>query len=389
MKIPGESQALIIGAGIGGLAAAVALRQAGYAVRVFERAQELKEVGAGITLWPNAVKALRKLGLETIVDEQSIPTAVGGIYTWQGKVVAQTTTSEVERLCGAPTVALHRAELQVALLHALEELAPGEPVVQFGAHLERFEQDNQGITAFFADGRQARGSLLVGADGIHSVVRQQIFGSEPPRYAGFTAWRAITPMPADVKLLAGECWGRGQVFGIVPLSRERIYWFATHNVPEGEEDMPSGRKQELLRLFQGWYPAIPTLINATPEDAILHNDIYDRPPLATWSQGRVTLLGDAAHPMTPNLGQGACQALEDAVVLGASLRAGGSIQQALQIYQATRLPRANLVATRSRQVGALVQRSGRLACWARNMLIRLLPASLRLKQLEPFITYEV
>ncbi len=131
MKIPGESQALIIGAGIGGLAAAVALRQAGYAVRVFERAQELKEVGAGITLWPNAVKALRKLGLETIIDEQSIPTAVGGIYTWQGKVVAQTTTSEVERLCGAPTVALHRAELQAALLHALEELAPLEPFITY------------------------------------------------------------------------------------------------------------------------------------------------------------------------------------------------------------------------------------------------------------------
>ena len=167
MQITGESPALIIGAGIGGLAAAIALRRAGYAVQVFERAQELSEVGAGLTLWPNAVKALRKLGLATIIDAHSIQASAGGMYTWQGKVLAQTTTSEVERLGGAPTVALHRAELQAALLYALEELTPGEPVVQCGAHLERFDQDDQGVTACFAGGREARGSLLVGADGIH------------------------------------------------------------------------------------------------------------------------------------------------------------------------------------------------------------------------------
>jgi FAD-dependent urate hydroxylase len=189
--------------------------------------------------------------------------------------------------------------------------------------------------------------------------------------------------------LAGEWWGCGQEFGIVPLSRERIYWFAARNVPEGEEDLPSGRKQALLKPFQGWYPASPALIQATREDAILRNGIYDRPPLMAWSRGRVTLLGDAAHPMTPNQGQGACQAVEDAVVLTASLRASGSIQQALQTYQTTRLPRATLIVTRSHQLGALVQRPGRLACWARNTLMRLLPAPLRLKQLEPVITYEV
>jgi 2-polyprenyl-6-methoxyphenol hydroxylase-like FAD-dependent oxidoreductase len=389
MQTTGASQALIIGAGIGGLAAAIALRRAGYAVQVFERAQELREVGAGLTLWPNAVKALRKLGLATIIDTHSIPADAGGIYTWQGKVLAQTTTSEVERLGGAPTVALHRAELQAALLHALEELTPGEQVVQFGTHLARFEQDEQGVTAFFAGSREARGSLLVGADGLHSVVRQQLFGAEPLRYAGFTAWRAVTSKPAGVELLAGEWWGCGQEFGIVPLSSERIYWFATRNVPEGEEDLPSGRKQELLTLFQGWDPAIPALIQATPQDTMLRNDIYDRPALMAYSRGRVTLLGDSTHPMTPNLGQGACQAIEDAVVLAASLRTSGSIQQALQSYQTTRLPRANLVVTRSHQLGALVQRPGRLACWARNTLLRLLPATLRLKQLEPVVAYEV
>lgn len=187
------------------------------------------------------------------------------------------------------------------------------------------------------------------------MVRQQLFGAEPVWYAGFTAWRAVTSKPAGVELLAGEWWGCGQEFGIVPLSGERIYWFATRNVPEGEEDMPSGRKQALLKLFQGWYPAIPALIRATREDAMLRNDIYDRSLLNAWSKGRVTLLGDAAHPMTTKPGSGSLPGIEDAVVLAASLRASGDIRQALQTYQATRLPRATLVMTRSHQLGALVK----------------------------------
>jgi 2-polyprenyl-6-methoxyphenol hydroxylase-like FAD-dependent oxidoreductase len=392
-----ERHALIIGAGIGGLAAAIALRQIGYTVQVFERVRALHEVGAGLTLWPNGVKALRALGLHAFIAEHSLPAAVGGIYTWQGSVLAQTTTSAVERLGGAPTVALHRAELQAALLDALESLTPrrGEQAVQFGAHLEHFEQDEQGVTVYFATGGQARGSVLIGADGLHSAVRQQLFGAEPPRFAGFTAWRAVVPAPPDVPLPAGEYWGCGQEFGVVPLSHQRIYWFATRTVPEGQDDTPTsatGRKQALLRLFHGWYPPIPALIHATAEDAMLRNDIYDRPPLAAWSHGRVTLLGDAAHPMTPNLGQGASQALEDAIVFAASLQAadaGDSVQHALQAYQAVRLPRANWVVIRSHQVGTLIQRTDRLTCWTRNLLIRLLPASLRLKQLEPFIKDEV
>lgn len=143
MQTTGVGQALIIGAGIGGLAAAIALRRAGYAIRVFERARELREVGAGLTLWPNAVKALRKLGLATIIEANSIPAEAGGIYTLRGKILAQTTTREVERLGSAPTVALHRAELQAALLHALQELTTGETVVQCCAHLQRFEPDDR------------------------------------------------------------------------------------------------------------------------------------------------------------------------------------------------------------------------------------------------------
>lgn len=392
-----QRHALVIGAGIGGLATAIALHRAGYAIQVFERAHALNVVGAGLTLWPNSTTALRTLGLQTFIAEHCLPMTVGGIYDWQGRILAQTTTSAVERLGGAPLVAVHRAELQAALLAALESLHPdpGAHPVRFGAHLERFEQDEQGVTAYFADGTHARGSVLIGADGLHSVVRQALFGVASPRFAGFIAWRAVVPAPPRSALPAGEYWGCGQEFGIVPLSDQRIYWFATRTVPEGQEDGPpmaAEGLQTLRMLFQGWYPAIPALIQATPADAVLRTDIYDRPPLAAWSRGRVTLLGDAAHPMTPNLGQGACQALEDAIVLAASLQAADTtdrIPQALQTYQAVRLPRANRLVVRSRQLGTIVQSRDRLVCWARNGLVKLLPDALRLRLLEPFIKHEM
>src|SRR5262249_11520121 len=256
--------------------------------------------------------------------QHSLPVDVGGIYTWQGRVLAQTTTSAVERLGGAPTIAAHRAELHQALLAALGSLAPSgsDQSVQLGAQLERVDQDEQGVTASFADGRQARGSVLIGADGLRSVVRRQLFDASAPRYAGFSAWRAVVPAPTGFAAPAGEYWGRGQEFGIIPLSVQRVYWFATHTQLETPQDVSttdSEQKQGLFTRFQRWFPAVPALIEATPDAAILRNDIYDRPPLAVWTCGRVALLGDAAHPMTPNLGQGACQALEDAIALAASL----------------------------------------------------------------------
>ncbi|HEX8998201.1 MAG TPA: FAD-dependent monooxygenase [Ktedonobacterales bacterium] len=388
MTMAEESPALIVGAGIGGLAAAIALRRAGREVVVLERVPELNEAGSGLSLWPNAVKALRKLGLQAFVDEQGHAADIGAVYTWRGKTLAQTTTSDVERGGGVP-LAVSRAELLAALRSAVASLTPGASVVRFGAQVVRFEQDPSGVTVHFADGQHARGSMLIGADGLRSVVRSQLFGAEPPRYAGFTAWRAVVPAPRDQPLLIGEFWGAGQVFGIVPIGHERIYWFATRNAREGEIDTPAERKREILARFTSWYPAIPALIQSTPEEAILRNDIYDRPPLAAWSRGRVTLLGDAAHPMTPNLGQGACQALEDAVILGASLSGTTDIPQALRAYQAARLPRANMIAQRSRQMSDIVQRSGPLARWARDTLVRAMPSAVRLKQLKPITGYEV
>ena len=375
-------KAIIIGAGIGGLSTAIGLRRAGFEVEVYERAEQIGEVGAGITLWPNAIKALTQLGLGEQIRAISVFEGQGGIRTWRGAPLTSASTVDIERAFGAPTLAMHRAELHNVLLRAF-----GAGQVQLGAQCSGFEQDGESVTALFAGGQRAEGDLLVGADGIRSVVRAQLHGAEPPRYAGYTAWRGVVPFDRS-RLLPGESWGAGERFGQVPLSDNRVYWFATANLPAGGHS-PDGEKAELLRRFQGWHDPIPALIEATPAATILRNDIYDRPPLRGWGKGRVTLLGDAAHPMTPNLGQGACQAIEDAVVLMKQLRAGRDVAEALRAYEQQREDRTAMLVTQSRRIGEVGQWQGPLSVGVRDLLMKTLGTRLQDRQLAEVIGYEV
>jgi 2-polyprenyl-6-methoxyphenol hydroxylase-like FAD-dependent oxidoreductase len=243
----------------------------------------------------------------------------------------------------------------------------------------------------FSDGREVCGAALIGADGIHSTVRAQLHGAREPRYAGYTAWRGVAPF-AHPQLPIGvgiDTWGRGQRFGITHIGGGRVYWFATRNTAAGEEDAAGGRKAELLTRFHGWHEPIEAVIEATEGEAILRNDIYDRPPLRHWGTGRVTLLGDAAHPMTPNLGQGACQAIEDAVVLAACLRDGATIPEALRSYESRRIPRTTAVTRRSRLTGWYGQRERPLECWLRDTLMQRLPPGLQRRQLETMIQFSI
>lgn len=374
---------IIIGGGIGGLAAALALKRAGLEVRVFEQVAVPGEVGAGLTLWPNAVKALRKLGLEELVNTSS-PVESGNIYSWQGARLSSLSSEKLLTRFGASTLALHRADLQSALSAAL-----GADTLTLGQACNGFEQDDQGVIAHFADGSSQRGSALIGADGIHSLIRERLFGAEKPRYAGYTAWRGVTIPPVAAKIRPGEYWGRGVRFGLVPLNRGRYYWFATRNAREGEQEHRQGRKHEVLSLFHDWYPSIPAIIEATPDSAILRNDIYDRPPLPHWTRGRITLLGDAAHPMTPNLGQGACQALEDALVLADCLTQTDNISVALQLYQALRIPRTTRIVNRSWQLGRIGQWKNPLACLLRDTGFKWMPSSWQIATFEEAVGYEV
>lgn len=377
------SRALIIGGGIGGLCAAIALRQAGIDVTVFERVTEMQEVGAGLTLWTNAVRALQKLGLTDALQAIGTPCTRATIYSWQGTILSETPIDELLKKFKVASVGVHRADLQAVLLSML-----AEGVVQPGTQCTGFTQNEKGVCAYFADGKEAWGDVLIGADGIHSVIRSQLFGQAKPRYAGYTAWRSVTSFQVEKEGEEFETWGRGKRFGFVPLNNGRVYWFATRNMPQGRGDGAMGRKGEVLDLFRGWHEPIEALIKATEESAILRNNIYDRKPLHHWGEGRITLLGDAAHPMTPNMGQGGCQAIEDALVLAVCLRNASNMEAALRAYEEKRIKRTAAIVKRSRTIGRVAQWENPLACSIRDALLKRTPSDVLFKQLGWVVGYE-
>jgi 2-polyprenyl-6-methoxyphenol hydroxylase-like FAD-dependent oxidoreductase len=354
-----------------------------WTVSIYEQAPELREVGAGLSLWANAVRALERLGVVAAVRALQPPMPSGGIYTWRGTPLITDTSMALAQRVGEISMVVHRADL----LAILRQNVPSD-CVALGQRCVGITQDADGVTAHFADGSAARGDLLIGCDGIRSVVRAQLVGYSEPVYAGYVAYRAVTRFDS-ARVTAGEYWGRGTRFGLAPLSGGRVYWFATRNAPAGTHDAPEAAHARLLQLFHDWRPPIPQIIAATDPAVILQNDIADRPPLAGWSAGRVTLLGDAAHPMTPNLGQGACQALEDAVVLASCLDGTTDLCAALRAYEHRRIPRTSQIVQQSRRIGQVGQWQHPLACTLRDILMRYVLARAHDRQLDNVVGYMV
>lgn len=218
--------------------------------------------------------------------------------------------------------------------------------IRLGAEVTSVDQDAEGVLVRAADGSEERGDLLVGADGLWSLVRASI-AAAAPRYAEHTAWRGISPVTVEPGRLS-ESWGAGERFGLVDIG-SRTYWSATANVPEGEPDDQRQRKAELVRRFAGWHTPIEAVLEATPDGAILRNDVYFLDPLPRWSQGRLVLLGDAAHATTPGVGQGVAMAIEDALVLADVLAASDDPAAGLAMYGSIRRPRTELVLKLSRR----------------------------------------
>jgi 2-polyprenyl-6-methoxyphenol hydroxylase-like FAD-dependent oxidoreductase len=379
---------IIAGAGIGGLSLASALRRAGRPFTVLERAPQLVPVGAGITLSPNALSALHHLGLQEAVRAAGRELSGGAICDRRGRVLLpvgdlQPRSRRIHyvgpapvRPGGGPTFALTRTDLQLVLL-----TGAGPGAVDTGCEVTSFIPHAGGVTVHLAGGRILEGELLVGADGLRSAVRRGLRGDEPLRYAGHTCWRALVD---DVELPTpdrfSESWGPGSRFGIVPLGPRRAYWFAVADAPEGEAD-PEDPRPLLRARFAAWHAPIDRLIAATPPAQIHRADIFDRPPIDRWVQDRVALLGDAAHPMTPNLGQGGGQAIEDAVVLADALVREPLIEGALGRYEALRLRRANRFVVQSQRLGRLAHVQGRPLRWLRDHALRMIPQRLASRSL--------
>ena len=321
------------------------------------------------------------MGLTDALRGIGVPIGVAEIRTWRGEVLCRIPTWQLSEKVGAQSVAVHRADLQGALLREL-----GDEAVRLGAACTSFEQEGGGVRVFFADGTEERADLLVGADGLRSTIRQGLLGDGAPRYAGYIVWRAVVA-PEDELFPAGEAlevWGRGVRFICAQVGQGRVYWGLSKNAPEGEHDVPTGAvKDALLELCAGWLEPVEGLIAATEKAAILRTDIYDRDPVRKrWGKGRVTLLGDAAHPMTPDLGQGACQAIEDAVALVECLKEGENMEAALELYEARRTRRTAAIVRGSRRMGRIAQLQNPLACRLRDAALRALPSRLEMKQLD-------
>jgi 2-polyprenyl-6-methoxyphenol hydroxylase-like FAD-dependent oxidoreductase len=366
---------IVVGAGIAGLSAAIALRKAGNEVVVLEQAPRIDPVGAGITLFANALRALDRLGVGEAVAAQGAAATRSAILTWEGRELTRVPTDLLEG-----TIALHRSDLQA-------ELAAAAGEVRLGVEVTFVEQRDDAVVAAAADGGEERGDLLVGADGLSSVVRRAV-ADVPIRYAGYTAWRGVSSVSVELGRLT-ESWGVGERFGLVDIGRGRTYWFATKNAPEGEPDEPGGRMAEIERRFSGWHEPIAAVVDAADESAILRNDVYDLEPLPRWSDGRVVLVGDAAHATTPGVGQGAAQAIEDAVVLADRLADSDDLIAALGDYEAIRRPLAEAVLKLSRRVDKAAQLASPLGCRLRNALVRWQPERAQRRQLEPIVHHEL
>ena len=372
---------LVIGGGIGGLTAAIALRKRGVEADIYEQTAVLREVGAGISLWPNAVKALAYLGLGDQLRSICHRSPEFVLRRWNGAAISRTPTSELERRFGGGVVIVHRAELLDILAGAF-----GSERLHLGHTCSAFEEDTGQVTARFTNGETVHADALVGGDGLRSMVRTCLGHSDRIRYSGYTAWRSIVRFDSSA-IVPSETWGPSKRFGIHPMKDGRVYWYATNNAAEGERDSNSGPKDKLLSLFKGWHDPIEALIRAS-DSTLLQNDIYDRDPLPAWGHGRVTLLGDAAHPMTPDLGQGACQAIEDALELARALASEANVAAGLKRYEASRIPRTSSVVSASRRMGSLGQVNSPLLCRLRDLALRHTPEAVTLRSLAPILGYE-
>jgi 2-polyprenyl-6-methoxyphenol hydroxylase-like FAD-dependent oxidoreductase len=377
-------RALVVGAGIGGLAAAIALQRSGREVLVLERAPELTEVGAGISLWPNAVNALHRLGIGDAIEAAGAPSHDAAFRSMHGVQLGASITNRLEERFGAPLILIHRARLQDAMRRAL-----ADETIRLGAECAAVEQSDAEVTVRLVGGGLERGAVVIGADGLHSRVRAALFGDGPPRYAGITAWRGVVPLDDTLgrAITSGESFGRGSLFGVARLNGSQAYWWAGIRRAESDGDEPAVEKSSLLRAYAEWHVPIPELIAATPPEAIIRTCLYDRHPLERLNLGRTTVAGDAAHPMLPNLGQGACQAIEDAVVLSEELASTDDVVTALARYSARRSRHTAGVVRASRQMSRIAHLRNPVAAGLRNALLRASPPAISLRRLEPIVGY--
>ncbi|GGT42146.1 FAD-dependent monooxygenase [Streptomyces purpureus] len=358
-----HTHAVVIGGGIGGLTAAIALHRRGWSVTVLERATALAPVGAAIGLAPNSQRALDVIGLGDRVRTLAAWQGDGGMRTPRGRWIARLDARATAERYGGPLVLLHRATLVGLLADALPD---GAVRTATAATLTDPGAPDRPAVVTTPDGPLEAG-LVVAADGINSATRRTLFPDHPgPAYSGYTTWRLVIPAPGP--FTPHETWGPGRLWGSHPLKDGRVYAYAMATAPAGVR--ADDEKAELLRRFQGWHDPIPAILDAVRSDVILRHDVhFMKVPLPAFHRGRVALLGDAAHAMQPTLAQGGNQAIEDAVVLGQYAPVGIDVHRALAAYTVDRLPRTTAIVRQAARAGRLATLGSAPVAALRNSLM--------------------
>lgn len=370
-------RAVVVGGGVGGLTAALALSRTGWQVRVLERRPDDGREGTGLSVWPNAIRALRELGLADELFARAAVVSGTLLRRRDGRVLAEAPDGALLKRVGEPLLAVVRSDLTALLAGTLPD-----GVLRRGATVTEVDPGSADQPAsVWCDGDRLPADLVVAADGIGSHLRHQLWPDHPrPRYSGYTSWRALVPESDDGG--AFETWGRGQRFGAVPVGSGRTYVYATANAaPRAAGAELAADEVERLRLrFADWHHPVPALLAHISTTNVVRHDVYAlRPGPRTLSAGRVALLGDAAHAMEPNLGQGACLAIEDAVVLAHAVAGHDGVQDQLLAYSRARRPRVQRLARQSRLIGRLGQLESRPLITLRDTAMRLVPSTLTVR----------
>ena len=365
----------IIGAGIGGLTTAIALEQKGIKVRVFEQAKQLKPVGAGIILANNAMQVYEKLNLRKVIEENGNPISSMNIITSKLKALSKIDLSYIEQKHNTKNIAMHRGKLQQLLIEQLKSTE-----INLDHKLASIVKNKDGYDLTFENGKQIQSSIVLGADGLNSVVRQKFFPKSNIRHANQICWRGIAAyeLPTRFKKELNEAWGKSERFGFVQIAENKVYWYALKSFKKDKEECSIN---DLHHYFNNHNSVIKDILHSTKKEQIYTSEIFDLQPTDTWYKENVCLIGDSAHATTPNMGQGACQAIEDAFVLSEYLDKY-DVGKAFAAYQKARLPKAHQIVKTSWLIGKMAHLTNPVLVGLRNQILRLTPSSVNRKQNE-------
>ena len=378
----------IVGAGIGGLTTAIALRKQGFSPVIFEQAEELQPIGSGILLGLNAMMAFSKLGLvEEIIRHGSLVNSFH-IQSDNGDILGKINFSSASKI-DMPVVGITRANLHRVLLQAIPEDS-----LYLGHSFQSLWNSKNKVIIRFKNGKEHDSELVIAADGIHSIIRKSVLQEDNLIYSGYAGWRGLSPSPPNFPSHLFESWGVGKRFGAMKINSKQVYWYSMVNAPVNTLESDGLKARQInLDLFSDWHSPIKELIASTAPENIVRTDVFDTQPYKFWHKDSVVFVGDSIHPTTPNLGQGAGMAIESALVLARCLARFDNHDAAFRAYQASRVRRTNWISRSSSRLGRLGQIDSDALCYIRNIFMKacylLLPRYIQQLPLRKLINYKI